>query len=105
MNIDSPYNRRIELRTATALAARVYRNGRPTAYPLLELSDSGARLQTPIGDELPMVFWLEVDRPEAQPLRLRARTMWCDGPNAGIRFDVVQEPLWSDLVESPTDAS
>ena len=92
MHHDSPENRRVEFRMATELEARVFRNGRATRYPLLELSGSGARLRTPLGDELPMVFWLEIDQPDEQPLRLRARTRWCDGPSAGIQFDAPDAP-------------
>lgn len=99
MNLESYQDRRIELRTATELDARVFRNGRASRYPVLELSGSGARLGTPIGDELPMVFWIEIDRPGEAPLRMRARTMWCDGPSSGIRFDVEDEVLSLDIAE------
>lgn len=91
MSPETHEDRRQEQRLTTALSARVFRNGRPTTYPLLELSSAGARLATPVGDELPMVFWVELDLPGELPVRLRARTMWCDGPTSGIRFVDVEE--------------
>jgi hypothetical protein len=91
MLTDLLQDRRDGHRVSAELQARVFRNGRPTTYPVLELSRSGARLATPVGDELPMVFWIELDLPNDGPMRLRARTMWCDGPTSGIRFVDVDE--------------
>lgn len=88
MSLDHVQDRRHEHRAPAQLAARVFRNGRPTTYPVVEWSANGARLLTPVGDELPMVFWVEFDLPDGGLRRERARTMWCDGPTSGIRFDV-----------------
>lgn len=96
-------DRRDGTRLPAELRARVFRNGRPRTYPVLELSRTGARLQTPIGDELPMVFWLELELPNEVPMRLRARTMWCEGVASGIRFDEVDEVDGLELAEGLDD--
>jgi hypothetical protein len=103
MTPETQEDRRHEDWLTTALVARVFRNGRPTTYPLLELSRTGARLATPVGDELPMVFWVELDLPGELPVRVRARTMWCDGPTSGIRFVDVEE-LEGFLLSESLDA-
>ncbi len=78
--------RRAGLRVAADLPARVFFDGHPLAYRVIELSCTGARLCRSGGDPLPMVCNVEVALDEAAPLRLKARTVWTHGSLAGVRF-------------------
>ncbi len=78
--------RRAGLRVDADLAARVFFDGRPVDYRIIELSCTGARLCRTGGESLPTVCNVEVLLDEASPMRLKARTIWTHGSLAGIRF-------------------
>ncbi len=81
-----PIERRGGLRVPADVPARVYFDGCPIPYRVVELSTTGARLYRRGSEAPPMVCTVELELDRQAPLRMRARTVWSDGAMCGLRF-------------------